>query len=235
MLNEMAGKRIHVIVPKKEVERVKKVMKTGPRSTPVPVWLIDFRGIRSTNCVKRNKKKRRYAGQKPAFNSPEKLQKEIDAYFDSCFGFMYDKNGNLKYDKNGEPIRYQQKPFTVSGLALGIGVSTQTLNRYCQGKFDSDMDSDPNLGTYKKILVRAKQRIESYAESRLYDRDGNNGARFVLDSSFGWTTQKEASEIQEKQFNMWLREQEFELKQKLMTMGAESEALEIKIVRKGEE
>ena len=57
----------------------------------------------------------------------------------------------------------------------------------------------------------------------------------MLDSRVGWTTQKEASEIQEKQFNMWIREQEFELKQKLMSMGAESEALEIKIVRKGEE
>lgn len=235
MLNEMAGKQIRVTVPKREVKRVRKVMKNGPKLTPTPVWLIDFRGIRSTNCVEKSKKKRRYSGQKSAFNSPEKLQREIDAYFESCYGFMFDKNGNLKYDKNGEPIRYQKKPFTISGLALSIGISTQTLNRYCIGTFDNDMDSDPNLGTYRKILVRAKQRIESYVESRLYDRDGTTGARFVLDSSFGWTTQKEASEIQEKQFNMWIREQEFELKQKLMTMGAESEALEIKIVRKGEE
>lgn len=236
MLTEMSGKRISVVVPKQEVVRVQKVMKEGPRLGSKPAWLIDFRGIRSSNCVNRNKKKKqKYRGQKPAFNSPEKLQKQVDAYFDSCFGFMYDKNGNLKYDKNGEPIRYQNKPFTVSGLALAVGVTTRTLNRYCSGTFDTDMLGDENLASYKKILVKAKQKIESFAESQLYDKNGSNGARFVLDSSFGWTTQKEKAEIQEKQFNIWLKEQEFELKQKMLQMGAEDEQLEVRIVRKSQE
>ena len=235
MLTEMSGKRISVVVPKQEIVRFKKITREGSRLGSKSVWYIDFRGIRSSNCVERNKKtrkKQKYRGQKPAFNSPEKLQKQVDAYFDSCFGFMYDKNGNLKYDKNGDPIRYQNKPFTVSGLALAVGVATNTLNRYCSGTFDPDMSEDENLTTYKKILVKAKQRIEAFAESQLYDRNGSNGARFVLDSSFGWTTQKERAEIQEKQFNIWLREQEFELKQKMLQMGAEDEQLEVRIVRK---
>lgn len=230
----MEGKRISVVVPKKEVVRIQKITKSGPRMTEKDCWLIDFRGIRSTNCVNRNKKKQKYRGQKVAFNSPEKLQKEVDSYFDSCFGFMYDKYGNIKYDKNGEPIKYQNKPFTVSGLALAVGVTTSTLHRYCKGQFDAGMFGDNDLGEYKKILVKARQRIENYAETRLYDRDGNAGARFVLDSSFGWMSQKEASEIQERQFNIWLREQEFELKQKMLQMGQEDDSLEIRIVRKGE-
>lgn len=234
----MSGKRISVVVPEQEVIRFKKVTKEGPILGSKSAWLIDFRGIRSSNCVERNKKskkKQKHRGQKPAFNSPEKLQKQVDAYFDGCFGFMYDKNGNLKYDKNGEPIRYQNKPFTVSGLALAIGVTTRTLNRYCLGTFDSDMLGDEDLTSYKQILMKAKQRIESFAESQLYDRNGSNGARFVLDSSFGWTTQKERAEIQEKQFNIWLKEQEFELKQKMLQMGAEDEQLEVRIVRKSQE
>ncbi len=222
------------MVPKQEVIRVRKVLKDGPRFGQKYVWLIDFRGIRSTNCVRRNKKKHKYGGSRQAFNSPEKLQKAVDAYFDSCYGFMYDGNGNMKYDRNGEPIRYQNKPFTVSGLALGIGVSTSTLNRYASGNFDEDMLGDENLSSYKKILRKAKQKVENYAESRLYDKDGTAGARFVLDSSFGWTTQKEKAEIDEKRFNIWLKEQEFDLKQKMLQMGAEDSQLEIKIVKKGE-
>lgn len=235
MLPEMEGKRISVVVPRKEVVRIKKVIKSGPRSVPKEVWAIDFRGIRNTNCVERNRKKQRYRGQKAAFNSPEKLKKAINAYFESCYGFMYDKNGNMKYDKNGEPIRYQKKPFTVSGLAYGIGVSTATLNRYCEGNFDVDMYDDPHLKKFRDILIRAKQKIESYAESRLYDRDGNYGAKFVLDSSFGWCTQREQAEIQERHFNMWLREKEFDLKKQLAAMGEDTSGLEIRIVRKGEE
>lgn len=237
MIDEMQGKRITVVVPKKEIKRVRKVKKDGPKTSPKDVWLIDFRGIRSGNCKERKKHKRRpkYSGQKSAFNSPIKLQEAVDEYFDSCFGFMYDKNGNIKYDRNGEPIRYQNKPFTVSGLALAIGVSTKTLNRYCTGNFDIEFDDDPMTKTYKQILVEAKQKIESFAESRLYDKEGQLGARFVLDSSFGWCTQKEQAEIQERQFNMWLKEQEFELKQKLANMGEDTNGLEIRIVRKGED
>ena len=88
--------------------------------------------------------------------------------------------------------------------------------------------------TKEECRKKAKQKIESFAESRLYDKEGQLGARFVLDSSFGWCTQKEQAEIQEKQFNMWLKEQEFDLKQKLATMGEDTNGLEIRIVRKGE-
>lgn len=230
----LQGKKITVTVPKTPVVRIKKYIKDGPKLKPKQVWLIDFRGIRADNKVVKNRQKKQYRGEKAAFNSPEQLQTVVDEYFASCYSYMYDKNGNLKYDKNGEPIKYQSRPFTVSGLALAIGVSTKTLNRYCTGNFDAEFDDDPRVKTYKQILVKAKQKIESFAESRLYDKEGQLGARFVLDSSFGWCTQKEQAEIQEKQFNMWLKEQEFDLKQKLATMGEDTNGLEIRIVRKGE-
>lgn len=234
MLCELAGKRISVVVPKKDIVRVKKVVKDGPRSTAKAAWYIDFRGIRSGNCVKRRavKNKPRYSGEKAAFNSPKRLQKAVDDYFESCYDFMYDKNGNLKYNKDGEPIKYQKSPFTVSGLAYSIGIATQTFNRYCQGGFDSDMEKDPNLGTYKDILRKSRQKIESFAESNLYSKDGSFGAKFVLDAAFGWCTQREKAEIEEKKFNNWLKKQEFDLKKKLLEMGEDTSGLEIRIVRK---
>ena len=34
--------------------------------------------------------------------------------------------------------------------------------------------------------ARAKARCEQYAEERLFDRDGTNGAQFSLKNNFGW-------------------------------------------------
>lgn len=46
-------------------------------------------------------------------------------------------------------------------------------------------------------ITRAKSRVEEYAESRLFDRDGSNGAQFSLRNNFkGWNG--EQSENQEE-------------------------------------
>lgn len=233
-LKELEGKAVRVVVPVSEIVRVQKVKR---RSTRHPdeektVYLIDFRGIRKGNAKVSNDRRQKYHGAKAAFNSPEKLKKACDDYFKSCYGLLYDNNGQLVYNKKGEPVEYQKMPFTVSGLAYAVGLDTQSLLRYCNGIFDTEMEKDVNVGTFREILSRAKQRIECYAESRLFDRDGNNGARWLLDSSFGRITQKEKTEIEEKRFNMWLKEKEFDLKKQLAAMGDETGGIEIQIVRK---
>lgn len=224
------ARKIYVKVPDEEIVRVKKVLKDGPRTIPHYVWLIDFRGIRA----KKTKiyKNRKFSGEKSAFNSPEQLEFAVNDYFNSCYTYKLDKNGNIAYDKNGEPIKYQSEPFTISGLAYHIGVSTKTFNRYCGGNFDATCDGLPSSKSYKEILVKARQKIESFAEKNLYSKTGNYGARFVLDAAFGWCTTKEQAEIKEKEFNCWLREKEFELKQKLLELGEDDTGLEIRIVRK---
>lgn len=224
------AKRIYVKVPDQEIVRVKKVLKTGPRTEPKYVWLIDFRGIRTRKTkLYKNKK---FGGEKMAFNSPEELEIAVNDYFQSCYTYKLDKNGNIMYDRNGEPIKYLSKPFTISGLAYHIGISTKTFNRYCSGVFDAGTEDLPGSKSYKKILVRARQKVESFAEENLYNKNAQLGARFVLDAAFGWCTTREQAEIKEREFNMWLKEKEFELKQKLLEMGEEDTGLEIKIVRK---
>lgn len=223
--------KIVVKVPRKRIQRIRHA--TDMHGNEIPRrYIIDFRAIRTTRRDTRDYVKRNFLGEKPAFSSPEELQRLVDEYFVSCEIPFMDKNGNIKEDKNGNPIYVQVKPYTVSGLALHLGIHTSTFGRYASGYFDEFEELDLR---YSRILGKARQKIESYAESRLYDKDGYNGSRFVLDSKFGWRTGKEQAEIEDKRFNQYIRQQELEIKKQLMAMGEEDSNIEVRIVRKGEE
>ena len=48
---------------------------------------------------------------------------------------------------------------------------------------------------FNDTLTRAKSRCEEYAEARLYDKDGSNGAKFSLANNFkGWSEHPEAQQ-----------------------------------------
>lgn len=118
-------------------------------------------------------------------NSPEEMQVKIDAYFEECKGtILTDNDGQTIFNKFGEPVMVDVKPLTITGLALALGFnSRQTLLNY-QGR-----------GAYKSIIETAKLRIENYAEMRLYDKDGMNGARFNLQNNFQhWDADKAAQD-----------------------------------------
>lgn len=75
------------------------------------------------------------------------------------------------------------KPPTVTGLALALGFTTRLSLLNYQAKAE-----------FMNTITRAKTRIEEYAESRLFDRDGSNGAQFSLRNNFkGWDEKKEES------------------------------------------
>lgn len=225
----MAQKTISVKVPAKRLVRIKR---KKPR-----LWIFDFRGIRNhppTQKELQNLLGLRHAGyygEKPAFTSPEVLQKNVDEYFMSCYEPVVDRAGRLVRDDKGEIVKVQKRPFTVSGLAYHIGVSTDALNRYCRGVMDDLGEEDDNL-LYSTILQRAKQRIEFFVEESLYSRDSQPGARFVLDSHFNRTTQKEKAEIFEKLKNIEMKQKEFELKKNMSEEDTGDGTLTINIVRK---
>jgi hypothetical protein len=81
------------------------------------------------------------------------MQEAVDAYFADC-------------DANGEP-------YTVSGLAYHLGMTTQALRGY--------EEKDDFLSTVK----RAKQRVEMGLERRLYE-SSPTGSIFNLKNNFGW-------------------------------------------------
>lgn len=123
-------------------------------------------------------------GCPPRYKTVEEMQEKIDEYFESCKGnILYDAEGQPMRDKYGLPIIYGAKPLTITGLALALGfTSRQALLNY-QAKKD-----------FVDTVTRAKAIVEEYAESRLYDKDGANGAKFSLANNFdGW---KEKQQIE---------------------------------------
>ena len=70
------------------------------------------------------------------------------------------------------------KPVTMTGLALSLGfVSRQAVLNYAV-----------KSAAFNDAITRARLRVEEYAESRLFDRDGAKGAEFTLRCNFGWRT-----------------------------------------------
>lgn len=195
---------------------------------------LDLRGIRNPHNPFNGRLNPSKGGTK-RFMSPEHLQCMVAEYFESCNGPLIDKWGQLVYDKQGNPVKVQVKPYTVSGLALYLGVSTQTLKKYREGLVDALLDemhaeTDDRL-TFAKVILNAKQTIEAYAESRLYDKDGQRGAQFVLDCCYNWVGHKERADIRKSKADSQLRREEFELKRRLIDEGNEDDNLTINIVR----
>ena len=116
-------------------------------------------------------------GRPPMYKSKEEIQEKIDAYFKECEGkILEDADGNPIVDKYGDAVIVGARPLTITGLALALGFnSRQALLNY-QVKEE-----------FHDTITRAKSRIEQYAEERLYDKDGANGAKFSLSNNFeGW-------------------------------------------------
>lgn len=116
-------------------------------------------------------------GRPPMYKSVEEIEEKIEAYFRECEGTpLTDKDGFPMLDKYGNPIIYGQRPLTVTGLALALGFTTRLSLLNYQAKPE-----------FMNTITRAKTYIERYAEERLYDKDGANGAKFSLANNFeGW-------------------------------------------------
>ena len=222
----MAKKQIIIDAPKHPVVRSRFV---DERTVE-----LDLRGIRNPHSPF-NGRLNPAKGQSRRFMSPEHLQSMIDEYFESCNGPLLDRYGNLVYDKDGRLVKTQVQPWTVSGLALYLGIDTTTLKQYRLGRVDDLLDKmqadTDDILTFSKVVLRARQKIESYAEKRLYDRDGQMGARFVLDNCFGWLARKEQAEIDKITQEGILKAKEFELKRDLLDAEDEDGSLTINIIR----
>ena len=114
------------------------------------------------------------------------MSKAIDEYFKDCAGqIVTDENGNAILNKYGQPVIVNAHPPTVTGLALWLGFKTR----------QSLLDYQALSRKFNDIITIAKSRCEEYAESRLYDREGVNGAKFSLINNFkGWSNDPKKSD-----------------------------------------
>jgi len=116
-------------------------------------------------------------GCPPRYKSVKDMQLVIDKYFEDSKGEMLkDDDGKHVLDKYGSPVVIDSYPPTITGLALALGfTSRQALLNY-QDKAE-----------FFDAVTHAKARVEAYAEARLFDKDGVNGAKFSLTNNFkGW-------------------------------------------------
>lgn len=121
-------------------------------------------------------------GRPPKYKNKEQIEGLIEQYFKSCEGeILKDRDGEPVFNKYGQPVIVNQRPPTVTGLALALGFSSRQALLNYQAKKE-----------FNDTITRAKSRIEQYAEERLFDRDGANGAKFSLSNNFkGWSEKQE--------------------------------------------
>lgn len=132
---------------------------------------------------------KKVVGRPPKYKSKEEIEEKIEEYFKECEGeILKDDEGKPIFNKFGSPVVINQRPPTVTGLALALGfTSRQALLNY-QAKKE-----------FVDTITRAKSRVEAYAEERLFDRDGTSGAQFSLRNNFkGWTEKTELDEEEQQ-------------------------------------
>ena len=121
-------------------------------------------------------------GCPPMYKTPEEMQAVIDKYFEDCEGeYIRDEEGNIETDKHGHPVKTKARPLTITGLALALGFTTRQALLNYEGKEE-----------FVDTVKRAKAKVEQYAEERLFDKDGVNGAKFNLSNNFkGWSEKQQ--------------------------------------------
>lgn len=129
------------------------------------------------------KSKKENRGAPPRYKNVSEIEGLIDNYFKECEGepFLNENGQPLTTEKGAVIYKKPPKPLTVTGLALALGFnSRQSLLNYQEKQ------------EFLDTITRAKSRVEEYAEERLFDKDGANGAKFSLANNFrGWSEKQE--------------------------------------------
>jgi hypothetical protein len=121
------------------------------------------------------------------YKTPAQMQKVIDSYFEECrLNHLYMavmKSGGGEVERTPDDNRITEDEFpTVSGLALVLNMTRQGIIEYAAKDEFSD------------TVKRAKLRIESHLEQRLYYPQPT-GAIFNLKNNYGWKDKTETDLI----------------------------------------
>ena len=116
--------------------------------------------------MKMYKEEKNPIGRPLKYKTNEELQKAIDNYFKMC-------------DK-------KEKPYTITGLGLAIGLDRRQLLEY--GEKD----------VFNNTIKLAKERVHAYAEEHLYKSGIAAGVIFNLKNNFGW---KDKTEVEATNLN----------------------------------
>jgi len=114
----------------------------------------------------------KHAGGRPlVFKTPEDLSEKIEEYFTYCDA----KTKEIHSEKLGDMIVPDPEPYTLSGLAVWLGVDRKTLLNY------SERDE------FFPTIKQARARVEADLERRLSHKDTfTTGLIFNAKNNFGW-------------------------------------------------
>lgn len=102
------------------------------------------------------------------YETVEELEEIIDEYFTKC-------------DE-------ENRPYTVTGLAIALDMSRQGLINYCAR-------TDENDESFFDTIKRAKDKVESRVEEGLLSGKYNaTGAIFNLKNNYGWKDKQEVEQ-----------------------------------------
>ena len=104
--------------------------------------------------------------------TPKDLQKRIDEYFNSRLAEQYSKSGELLLDVMGKPLKKVELPYTLTGLALALGLDSR------EALFSFE---DEEMARLVKMAV---MRIEEYAEEKLFSKEAYSGVKLFLSVNF---------------------------------------------------
>lgn len=84
-----------------------------------------------------------------------------------------------KINEYFETRELEEKPLTMTSLAVYLGMCRETFWRYSQ------------LEGYKEVYDFAKTRCEAFNEEMLYFKNSVTGSIFNLKCNYGWKEEKE--------------------------------------------
>ena len=99
------------------------------------------------------------------YKDEKELKKAIDNYFKKC-------------DE-------QNRPYTISGLALSLGIDRRTIINY------------GNKDLFFALIKEARAKVEQQLEESLYRLGNNSGIIFNLKNNYGWKDSVEVNDNRE--------------------------------------
>ena len=139
-------------------------------------------------------KEKRPVGRPLKFKTAQELQRRINGYFKSCDPHIVTRKmvvyplvkvgKRWEYDYNQEPsivkrkVMSEQVPYTITGLALYLGTTRETLIDY------------ESRDEFSDTIKAAKSRCEEFAERLLFIGKAT-GPIFNLKNNYGWKDAKQ--------------------------------------------
>ena len=128
------------------------------------------------------------AGRPRKYETVEELEQLIEEYFELS-------EGEPLLDAEGAPVTYKGQVVmvkgyhpTVTGLALHLGLRSRQAVLNYQGRPE-----------FNDAITRAKLKIEDYANQRLFDKDGVQGAKFTLTNNYEGYKEKTETDLNIKE------------------------------------